>query len=81
VSPRVFGRGTSSGRAWPEARALARALLLVADCQLPAALGAARGQDATAVLRAHARQEAVLSLARDALRLVGTLDHVVYRLL
>jgi hypothetical protein len=52
-----------------------RELLLVADGQLPAALGAAPPEDGATTLARHPLQEPVLTQARNALWLVGSLWH------
>lgn len=57
------------------------AFRLVADSEPPAALGATSGNYAAATLGAHAGEEAMFALARDALWLVSTLDHPVVFLL
>lgn len=53
-----------------------REFLLVGNRQLPAALAAASGQNGAALGGAHSLEEAVLTLARNTLRLVGALAHI-----
>jgi hypothetical protein len=54
---------------------LAHAFRLVADSEPPAALSAPCGDYPAPAFRAHSRQESMLALARDSLRLIGSLDH------